>query len=155
VPIKQGEPSLPKQKIGRRTTYIRAIDRELTLAAFSAPECIQLLALVKKVLLSIPDTTRYRRGHSTMLIKLGGEFFLTDPVFSKRASPMQWAGPERFRAATIDIVDLPQIKAVILSYDYCDHLDHAAILALAKKTRLFLTPLGVGDRLIDWGGRQK
>jgi L-ascorbate metabolism protein UlaG (beta-lactamase superfamily) len=102
-------------------------------------------------LLAAPDNTLFRLGHSTLLIKLAGEFYLTDPVFSQRASPVQWAGPARFHAPPIGIDDLPPIKAVILSHDHYDHLDQAAVKALAGKTRYFLAPLGVGDRLAAWG----
>jgi L-ascorbate metabolism protein UlaG (beta-lactamase superfamily) len=112
---------------------------------------IPVLALTREQLLASPDDTVFRLGHSTMLIKLGGAFYLTDPVFSKRASPVQWAGPARFHQPPISIEDLPPIEAIILSHDHYDHLDHAAVLALAGKTRHFITPLGVGDRLIGWG----
>ncbi len=102
-------------------------------------------------LLAAPDNTLYRLGHSTVLLKLEHGFYLTDPVFSKRASPVQWIGPERFHAAPIALADLPPLKAVILSHDHYDHLDRAAVLQLAEKTEHFLTPLGVGDILIGWG----
>jgi len=108
-------------------------------------------SLSREALLAAPDRTLYRLGHSTMLIKLGGAFYLTDPVFSERASPVQWAGPARFHRPPIAIDELPPIKAVILSHDHYDHLDRAAVLALAPKTEFFLTPLGVGNRLVDWG----
>jgi len=112
---------------------------------------IPVHALTRMALLAAPDNTLYRLGHSTMLIKLGGEFYLTDPVFSKRASPVQWAGPARFHAPPIAIEDLPPIKAVILSHDHYDHLDEAAVKALAARTTHFLAPLGVGERLAAWG----
>lgn len=114
-------------------------------------QAVPVRTVSQAALLAAPDHTLYRLGHSTMLIKLGGEFYLTDPVFSERASPVQWAGPARFHAPPISIDELPPIKAVILSHDHYDHLDYAAIKALAAKTTLFLTPLGVGDRLVGWG----
>lgn len=115
----------------------------------SAP--LPVSPITREQLLAAPDGTLYRLGHSTVLIKLGGAFWLTDPVFSQRASPVQWAGPKRFHPLPISIDALPPIKGVILSHDHYDHLDKAAILALAGKTEHFLTPLGVGDLLIEWG----
>lgn len=112
---------------------------------------IPVRPLTAAALLEAPDGSLYRLGHSTVLLKLDGNFWLTDPVFSERASPVQWAGPKRFHAPPISIDDLPPIKGVILSHDHFDHLDHAAIMQLAPKIELFVTPLGVGDRLIAWG----
>jgi L-ascorbate metabolism protein UlaG (beta-lactamase superfamily) len=80
-----------------------------------------------------------------MLLKLDGRFWLTDPVFSERASPFQWMGPKRFHAPPIAIDDLPHLAGVILSHD---HLDHASILRLAFTADVFITPLGVGDRIM-------
>ncbi|WP_229503055.1 MBL fold metallo-hydrolase [Pseudoduganella guangdongensis] len=108
-------------------------------------------ALTQAQLLAAPDNTLYRLGHSTILLKLNGEFWLTDPVFSKRASPVQWAGPARFHAPPISIAELPPIKGVILSHNHYDHLDYDAVRALAAKTEFFLAPLGVGDTLVSWG----
>jgi len=120
--------------------------------AGTAPEgVIPVRPLSRADLLGVPGNTLFRLGHSTLLLKLAGEFYLTDPVFSKRASPVQWAGPARFHAPPISIEDLPPIKAVILSHDHYDHLDEAAVKALAAKTTHFLAPLGVGDRLAAWG----
>lgn len=112
---------------------------------------IPVQPLTPEALLAAPDGSLYRLGHSTLLLKLDGAFWLTDPVFSERASPVQWAGPKRFHAPPIDIDALPPIKGVILSHDHFDHLDHAAILRLAPKVEVFIAPLGVGDRLIAWG----
>ena len=112
---------------------------------------IPVRPLTQAELLAAPDNSLYRLGHSTLLMKLAGEFWLTDPVFSERASPVQWAGPKRFHAPPIAIADLPPIRGVILSHDHYDHLDADAIKQLAPKVGLFITPLGVGDRLIAWG----
>jgi L-ascorbate metabolism protein UlaG (beta-lactamase superfamily) len=107
--------------------------------------------ITRAQLLAAPDRTLVRLGHSTVLLKLGGAFWLTDPVFSERASPVQWAGPRRFHAPPIAIDDLPPIEGVVLSHDHYDHLDKAAIRQLAGKVRWFVAPLGVGDLLVEWG----
>ncbi|KAE8753524.1 hydrolase [Paraburkholderia madseniana] len=108
-------------------------------------------ALSPEQLQAAPDRSLYRLGHSTMLLKLRGQFWLTDPVFAERASPFRRFGPKRFHAPPIALEDLPQLRGVILSHDHYDHLDRETVLALAAKTGVFLTPLGVGDRLIEWG----
>jgi len=112
---------------------------------------IPVQALTKEHLLKAPDNTVYRLGHSTVLLKLHDAFWITDPMFSDRASPLQWAGPERFHKPPIRIEELPPLKAVILSHDHYDHLDHDSIMKLAGKAEYFLAPLGVGDLLVAWG----
>ncbi len=120
--------------------------------AGTAPEqALTVQAVTRSQLMAAPDRTLFRLGHSTVLLKLRGRFWLTDPVFSERASPVQWMGPKRFHAPPIALEDLPEIEAVILSHDHYDHLDHATVQALAPKVKHFVTPLGVGQRLIDWG----
>ncbi|MCP3719758.1 MBL fold metallo-hydrolase [Paraburkholderia sp. CNPSo 3281] len=108
-------------------------------------------ALTREQLEAAPDRSVYRLGHSTLLFKLRGQFWLTDPVFAERASPFQNLGPKRFHAPPIALADLPPLRGVILSHDHYDHLDRETVLALAATTGVFLTPLGVGDRLIEWG----
>jgi L-ascorbate metabolism protein UlaG (beta-lactamase superfamily) len=88
-----------------------------------------------------------RLGHSSHLLKLRGKYWLIDPVFSERASPVQWAGPKRFHPTPIALADLPPIEGLILSHDHYDHLDSATIEALALKVQRFFVPTGVGARL--------
>ncbi|WP_166358868.1 MBL fold metallo-hydrolase [Pseudomonas akapageensis] len=115
----------------------------------AAPVPVQ--RLTREQLLDAPDNSLWRLGHSTVLLKLGNDFFITDPVFVERASPVQWAGPKRFHQPPLSVDELPALKAVILSHDHYDHLDEQTVVQLAAKTEFFLTPLGVGDTLIRWG----
>lgn len=112
---------------------------------------IPVQTLTRQQLLAAPNNTVHRLGHSTVLLKLNDTFWITDPIFSERASPVQFAGPQRFHQPPITIDELPPIKAVIISHDHYDHLDQDSIKKLAAKTEYFLTPLGVGDILVDWG----
>ena len=108
-------------------------------------------ALTQAQLLQAPDLSLWRLGHSSMLLKIDGRFWLTDPVFSERASPFSFMGPKRFHAPPIALADLPPITGVLLSHDHYDHLDYDAIQQLAPRVEHFITPLGVGDRLMAWG----
>lgn len=92
-------------------------------------------------------------GHSTLLIEIDGTRILTDPVWSRRASPMQFAGPKRFHPPPAPLDALPPLDAVILSHDHYDHLDRATILKLAQSRTdiAIITSLGVGARLERWG----
>lgn len=115
------------------------------------PAPLPVRTIARSELDAAADGTLYRLGHSTVLIRLDGGWWLTDPVFSERASPVQWAGPKRFHAPAIALADLPPITGVILSHDHYDHLDKAAIRALADRVQHFYAPLGVGDLLVEWG----
>lgn len=112
---------------------------------------IPVRALTRAQLEAAPDRSLFRLGHSTLLMKLRGRFWITDPVFSERASPVQRMGPARFHAPPISIDELPPLAGVILSHNHYDHLDYHAVRQLAGKTGRFITPLGVGDQLIAWG----
>jgi len=91
-------------------------------------------------------------GHSSLLIEIDGARFLTDPVWSERASPLPFAGPKRFHPPVVPLSALPPLDAVIISHDHYDHLDRATIrsLARARPTTPFITSLGVGARFDRW-----
>lgn len=112
---------------------------------------LPLRHLNREELLAQGEPVLYRLGHSTILVKLGEDFVLTDPVFSERASPLQWVGPKRFHPAPIGIDDLPHLTAVVISHDHYDHLDRDSIRQLAGRTDYFVVPLGVGAHLSAWG----
>lgn len=108
-------------------------------------------AMTATQLLEEQDDVIYRLGHSSVLMKLDGKLVMTDPVFSERASPVQWAGPKRFHQTPITLQDLPNIDVVVISHDHYDHLDKASIKELGDKVGIFLVPLKVGQLLVNWG----
>lgn len=110
-----------------------------------------VLPITPDALAAAPDGSLWRLGHSTLLLKLRGGFWITDPVFGERASPVSFAGPKRWHAPPIALDDLPPLRGVVLSHDHYDHLDRETIAALADRAQVFLAPLGVGDRLVGWG----
>lgn len=83
-------------------------------------------------------------NHSTFLIHTGQATILTDPVWSERVSPFEFAGPARYRPPGIRFEDLPEIDIVIISHNHYDHLDENTISKLKKDhDPLFVVPLGV------------
>ncbi|MFL6661863.1 MAG: MBL fold metallo-hydrolase [Rhizobacter sp.] len=92
-----------------------------------------------------------RLGHSSHLLKLQGKYWLIDPMFSDRASPVSFAGPKRFGAPPLALEQLPPIEGVILSHDHYDHLDAATIEYLALRVQRYFVPLGLKARLIGMG----
>ena len=85
------------------------------------------------------------------IVTLSIEIWLTDPVFSERASPVQWMGPKRFHAVPLELEGIKTIKGVVISYDHYDHLDKSTIQLLKDRVEHFIVPLGVDKHLLDWG----
>jgi L-ascorbate metabolism protein UlaG (beta-lactamase superfamily) len=92
-----------------------------------------------------------RLGHSTLLIEIDGARILTDPVWGERVSPLSFAGPKRFHPPPAALDALPPLDAVIISHDHYDHLDRPTIRVLARGDVTFITSLGVGALLEQWG----
>lgn len=85
-------------------------------------------------------------GHASFLVQLGGLNILTDPVLSKRTSPVQWAGPGRLAPLGLTFDELPKIDVVLISHNHYDHLDDATVRRLAKRDAPdFVVPLGLRE----------
>jgi L-ascorbate metabolism protein UlaG (beta-lactamase superfamily) len=89
-------------------------------------------------------------GHSTTLIELDGAVILTDPTWSRRASPSSWVGPARFHPPPLRLENLPHVDAVVISHEHYDHLDMATVRSLAARGVPFHVPLGIGAHLRAW-----
>ena len=94
-------------------------------------------------------------GHSSSLVEIDGVKILIDPVWDQRAAPLQWLGPRRFFAPTIELENLPPLDAIVISHDHYDHLGtrtlrHLASLDSQQNTR-WITSSGVGAILAGLG----
>ncbi len=90
-------------------------------------------------------------GHSTFLVQLEGRNFLTDPIFTDRASPVYFAGPKRITPPGLGLHQLPRIDAVLISHDHHDHLNVRSARGVLARARaagepppLFIVPPGLG-----------
>ena len=92
-------------------------------------------------------------GHSTVLLQMGGLNLLTDPIFSQRASPVQWAGPRRVMDPGLSIDDLPPLDAVLISHNHYDHLDAPSVERIVRDHpgAKWIVPVGVGAYVRRWG----
>ena len=88
-------------------------------------------------------------GHVTFLIQTQGLNILTDPIWSKYASPVSFAGPKRVIDPGIKLEDLPPIDIIWISHNHYDHLDLKTLEQLwhVHKPRI-ITPLG-NDTIIS------
>lgn len=95
-------------------------------------------------------------GHATFLVQIGGINLLTDPQWSRRASPFQFVGPSRFVPPGLEWESLPPIDGVLLSHDHYDHLDSGTARLMRGRfgdgVRWF-TPLGYRAWLRRRGNR--
>jgi len=84
-------------------------------------------------------------GHSSLLIQLNGLNILTDPMWSERASPVQFAGPRRWVRPGIAFEDVPPLDVVLESHNHYDHLDAPTVrrLARAHPEASWVVPLGL------------
>lgn len=89
-------------------------------------------------------------NHATVLVQMDGLNILTDPIWSKRCSPVAFTGPMRHRAPGLRFEDLPPIDLVLVSHNHYDHLDLATLRRLRAP---ILVPLGVTALLERHGVR--
>lgn len=93
-------------------------------------------------------------GHATMLIQYRGINILTDPMFSDRASPLSFMGPERFNPPSAKLKDLPHIDYIVISHSHYDHLDIKTVQQIGSNTK-WLVPLGLQQWFIRAGVKEE
>ena len=90
-------------------------------------------------------------GHSSLLVESDGFRILTDPVFGSHASPVSFAGRQRFHPVPATLDEFPPLDAVVLSHDHYDHLCSRTMRQVARLRVPVITSLGVGARLEKLG----
>ncbi|MBU2643544.1 MBL fold metallo-hydrolase [bacterium] len=89
-------------------------------------------------------------GHNTFLIRVKDSYWLTDPIFSKRALLPARKTPPAISA--MDLKELGMPLNVVISHNHYDHLDSASIADLPEDARIFV-PLGLKN-LVEEMGKQ-
>jgi N-acyl-phosphatidylethanolamine-hydrolysing phospholipase D len=99
------------------------------------------------------DRTMTWIGHATVLLQTNGVNIITDPIFSERASPVQFAGPKREVPLMMTLDELPAIDVVFISHNHYDHLDVGTIVEFSKRfpQAIYVVPLGFKPWLADYG----
>jgi N-acyl-phosphatidylethanolamine-hydrolysing phospholipase D len=92
-------------------------------------------------------------GHSSFLVRMDGVSFLTDPMFSERASPFSFMGPRRMVPPGVPLTALPRVDFVVLTHDHYDHADLGTIKHLAARGVPFVVPLGLAEWVRAAGGQ--
>ena len=106
-------------------------------------------------------------GHATALINFYGIRVLVDPAFYSRVGinvGIGTAGPKRYVAPALKIVELPPIDVLLLSHAHMDHMDLPSLSRFQKdtytitasKTSDILDGLGLKNlREVRWGDKHQ
>jgi L-ascorbate metabolism protein UlaG (beta-lactamase superfamily) len=81
-------------------------------------------------------------GHATFLVRINGEYWLTDPIFSERAVVVKRKTSPGISAQELKEV-APNLR-VIITHNHYDHLDANSIEALPEKAKVYV-PLGLKE----------
>lgn len=111
---------------------------------FSLKQIIHSLKLEKKIALApqdfvFPNLSEVHEldrpsvswlNHSSFHIDYHGMHLLTDPIWSKRCSPIPFLGPKRRHPIPHSLQDFSKIDFVLISHNHYDHLDKKTVLKL-------------------------
>ncbi len=80
-------------------------------------------------------------GHNTVHLNINGTTVLTDPIWSKRASPVTFAGPKRQSRPGVPLENIKPVDIVIVSHNHYDHMDLRTLKRMENGTT-FMVPKG-------------
>jgi len=126
------------------------LGRRLWASIVPRPGAAQSIPYDREAITRSPSITWI--GHSTFLVRMDGVTFLTDPMFSNRASPFSFLGPRRAVPPGVPLDALPALDFVLLSHDHYDHTDLRTVTRLAERGVRFVAPTGLGEWVRSAGG---
>lgn len=85
-------------------------------------------------------------NHASVFIQVNNINIITDPQFSLRTSPVDWAGPKRVRRPGVEFSDLPPIDYVLVSHNHYDHLDIKSLKMIYEKNPQVKILIGLGNK---------
>ena len=87
-------------------------------------------------------------GHATFLVQVGAVSILTDPIWSRRASPFSFVGPRRVGEPGQPLDALPAVDLLLVSHNHYDHLDLPTLRAVQSRwSPVAVTGIGNGRHL--------
>lgn len=102
-------------------------------------------------------------GHGSVLLRLGGNEALVDPVLSARIGPRigrMTVGPSRLAPAPVSTSDLEPAEAILITHAHFDHLDRPTLERLANPRCVAVVARGLRSLIprgfqhvveLDWG----
>jgi N-acyl-phosphatidylethanolamine-hydrolysing phospholipase D len=130
---------------------LRFFGRRIRVSITPRPGAAALVPYDSAALARSPSLTWV--GHSTFLVRMDGVAFLTDPMFSQRASPFSFMGPGRMVPPGIPLEKVPAVDFVLLSHDHYDHTDLPTVKELVRRGVPFIVPPGLGEWVRQVGGK--
>lgn len=79
-------------------------------------------------------------GHNSFLVRINNTYWLTDPIFSKRALVPARVTPPALTLEELNLL-VPEVN-IVISHNHYDHLDRATMKKLPPETPVFV-PLGL------------
>ena len=72
-------------------------------------------------------------NHATVLIQIDKINIITDPIYSKRTSPVSFFGPKRVKLPGVKFNDLPKIDVILISHNHYDSFDIKTLNKLIER----------------------
>ena len=113
------------------------------------PEYLDVIEINDPNIFETKKSYAFWIGHASFIVFNWDITVLFETIFSKRASPLNFAGPKRLIKPAIDIALLPKIDVIAISHNHYDHLDIKSLKRIQKKypeVKIFV-PKGDGKLL--------